>query len=66
MNPPDSAYRSFIAASCLAVVSFAGTSRAQPAGYPSKTIRVVVPFPAGGLVDGMARVLMPEISKSIG
>jgi tripartite-type tricarboxylate transporter receptor subunit TctC len=66
MNTSSSARRSFIAACCLAAASFAGTSHAQPATYPSKTVRVIVPFPAGGLVDSMARVLMPEISRSIG
>jgi len=43
-----------------------GAVQAQVPGYPAKTVRIIVPFPAGGLVDGMARVLMPEISKAIG
>lgn len=66
MHASSSARRSFVAACCLAAASFAGLSQAQTAPYPNKTVRVIVPFPAGGLVDGMARVLMPEISRSIG
>ena len=59
-------FRFFIAACSMAALALAGASHAQVAGYPSKPVRVVVPFPAGGLVDGIARVLMPEISRSIG
>ncbi len=66
MIQSSSAVRSILAACFLAVAAFAGSSHAQPAAYPSKTVRVIVPFPAGGLVDGMARILMPEISRSIG
>jgi len=58
--------RSFFPALCLVALATAGTAGAQPAAYPAKAVRIVVPFPAGGLVDGMARVLMPEIARSIG
>ncbi len=34
--------------------------------YPDKTIRMVVPFPAGGFVDGMARPMMPLMSEELG
>lgn len=34
--------------------------------YPNKPIRVLVPFPAGGAVDIIARLLSPDISKSLG
>ena len=39
----------------LFAVSFAGDASGQ--NYPSRTIRIVVPFPAGGGVDTMARIL---------
>lgn len=34
--------------------------------YPQRPVRLIVPFPAGGLVDGVARTLTPDLSKSIG
>ena len=37
-----------------------------PAQYPSKPIRVIVPWPAGGTVDGVARVIGPTLSAGFG
>lgn len=40
---------------------------AQPASkYPSKLIRVVVPFPPGGATDNLARAIGQELSKATG
>src|SRR5262245_43456590 len=35
-------------------------------GYPSRPIRVVVPFPPGGNVDTFGRVLFPYVEKELG
>src|SRR5262249_61854791 len=50
----------------LASVFFAlpGASLAQP--FPSKPIRVVVPFPAGGTTDIVARLVGQRMSESMG
>src|SRR5947209_10617641 len=37
---------------------------AQP--YPSRTVTVVVPFPAGGSVDGVARILVQKLNETVG
>ena len=36
------------------------------AQYPSKPIRVIVPWPAGGTVDGVARVIGPKLAEGLG
>jgi tripartite-type tricarboxylate transporter receptor subunit TctC len=44
---------------------FAGGAVAQPV-YPAKAIRYVVPFPAGGPLDIVARAIGQELNKSWG
>ena len=39
-------------------------ARAQ--NYPSRTVTVVVPFPAGGSVDGVARILVQKLNETAG
>lgn len=34
--------------------------------YPDRSIRIIAPFPAGGLVDVLARALGEELSRSLG
>ncbi len=36
------------------------------AQYPAKTIRVVAPFPPGGALDVVGRILAPALSQSLG
>ena len=42
------------------------TMAAALAQYPSKPVRVIVPWPAGGTVDGVARVIGPSFSSGLG
>jgi tripartite-type tricarboxylate transporter receptor subunit TctC len=48
----------------FAAILFAAVALAQ--GYPGKPIRVIVPWPAGGTVDGVARVMGPKFSEGLG
>jgi tripartite-type tricarboxylate transporter receptor subunit TctC len=39
---------------------------ASAQAWPSKPVRLVVPFPPGGLIDQMARLMAPRLSREIG
>jgi tripartite-type tricarboxylate transporter receptor subunit TctC len=54
----------FVLAVGLAALGLAGDALGQ--SYPSRTIRMVVPFPAGGGVDTMARIVGNKLSERIG
>lgn len=47
----------------LAHLQFAA---AQTTAYPAKPVRIIAPFPPGGSVDTVARMLGMELSKSLG
>ncbi|HMS04530.1 MAG TPA: tripartite tricarboxylate transporter substrate binding protein [Burkholderiaceae bacterium] len=44
----------------------AGAGWAQEVAYPSKPIRLIVPFPAGGGGDTMARLVMGRVATELG
>src|SRR5262245_10624963 len=48
----------------LSGVFFTASAHAQ--SYPERPIRLVAPFPAGGLPDVLARAVGDELSKSLG
>jgi tripartite-type tricarboxylate transporter receptor subunit TctC len=52
-------------ASLLAVVATAPQS-ANAQAYPSRSINVVVPFPAGGPSDVVARIVLEHMSRTLG
>ena len=56
---------------CLALilslcVGAQGSALAQEVAYPTKTIRLVVPFPPGGSVDVVARMVSLHLQEKFG
>jgi tripartite-type tricarboxylate transporter receptor subunit TctC len=52
-----------LATALLAIVPFAAT--AQPA-WPARPIRIIVPFPAGGQLDIVARLMADRLAPALG
>jgi len=54
-----------IALAALPLAAFAPGALAQ-ADFPNKPIRIVVPFPAGGTLDTLGRLLAPKLQDTLG
>jgi tripartite-type tricarboxylate transporter receptor subunit TctC len=50
----------------LALGVCAGASETSAQAYPARSIRLVVPFGAGGGTDNLARIIEPLVSKALG
>lgn len=57
--------RTFLLAAAVATMATA-PALAQTAAYPSKPIRIVVPFPAGGTSDVLARLIGQKLGDKLG
>jgi tripartite-type tricarboxylate transporter receptor subunit TctC len=57
--------RQFAVTGALATLPFTGRAlRAQ--SYPTQAIRIIVPFPAGGINDAVARLIGPYLQEAFG
>lgn len=50
----------------IALLAWPAWASAQQQAWPTKTVRIVVPFAAGGTTDLLARALAPELQKAFG
>ena len=58
--------RGTLIAGCVAAALVAASSVASAQSFPSKTLKIVVPYPAGGIVDLMARSVTEGLSARLG
>ena len=60
--------RRLLTAACIsaAAVAVAGIHVAAAQGFPTRPIRIVVPFPAGGTTDVVARLVAQRMTDSMG
>lgn len=58
--------RRALCASLLACIALPFAAAAQQTAYPSKPIRLIVPYPAGGPLDTIARALAERVKDSLG
>ena len=59
-----SAIRSLAAVAFGMLAAFEGV--AQPQAFPSKPLKIIVPFAPGGAADIMCRVLAENMTKGLG
>jgi tripartite-type tricarboxylate transporter receptor subunit TctC len=57
---------SFFTALILAASSFFQTAAFAQAPYPTRSIRIVVPFPPGGASDAAARLVAEQLTRRLG
>jgi tripartite-type tricarboxylate transporter receptor subunit TctC len=58
--------RSFATGALASAGLLAGTGAARAQAWPTRPIRVVVPFPAGSATDSIARLVSREMSETLG
>ncbi len=63
MNPIRRAVLAAIATLPLVALPFGAIAQSD---FPNKPIRIVVPFPAGGTLDTLGRLLAPKLQESLG
>src|SRR5579864_4218523 len=58
--------RSFLATTFAAAFGQAASGQSLAQTYPARAIKIIVPFPAGGASDVMARLLADRLSPALG
>ena len=56
----------WIAAALMTIAALSAGAPARAQDYPNRTIRLIVPFPAGGVLDVMGRLIAQNLSATLG
>ena len=56
----------FVTFICASLVPASGFAQSTAAAYPTKVVRVIVPFPPGAGVDIVTRIVIPRLTESMG
>jgi tripartite-type tricarboxylate transporter receptor subunit TctC len=59
-------FLSIIKVSIFCFITLNSISGQAQTGYPNKPIKLIVPFPPGGLIDNVARLITPALSTELG
>jgi len=69
MTHTHTSRRQWLQQACVSALTAAGlsvTTAFAQSTYPNKPIQVVVPFPAGGIVDNVFRAMSPSLQAGLG
>jgi len=66
MSVRSKLFRSLLAVSLCIAAMLPLAAAAQPQDYPTHTVRIIVPFPAGGTADAVPRILADWLSRKWG
>jgi tripartite-type tricarboxylate transporter receptor subunit TctC len=58
--------RKILIASAVSLALFGLSTSALAQEWPAKPIKLIVPFPPGGLIDNMARIIAPRLAAELG
>ncbi len=58
--------KQLIIAAASATCALFATAEAPAQNYPSKTVRIIVPYPPGGTSDILSRLLSPKLNEAFG
>ena len=59
-------FRNFVTVCCLVTVSCLVPAAVLADAYPSRPIRLIVPFPPGPGTDAIARIVAPQLTEALG
>jgi len=64
MHLSSHAYFAAIAAACTLLVSASASGQTEP--FPSRPLRMIIPYAPGGASDFIGRILQPKVSEELG